>query len=94
VQHLPARLLAAHRHRRDDHDDRLRHSDGAGPEQLGHRTRHPGHVLQPQPQHRVRQHAYSLAAYAGQPITLKFTGSEDFTKQTSFVIDDTAINTG
>jgi hypothetical protein len=40
------------------------------------------------------QHAYSLAAYAGQAITLKFTGSEDFTKQTSFVVDDTAINTG
>ncbi len=40
------------------------------------------------------QHTYSLAAYAGQAITLKFTGSEDFTKQTSFVIDDTAISTG
>jgi hypothetical protein len=38
------------------------------------------------------QHTYSLSAYAGQSITLKFTGSEDYTKQTSFVIDDTAIN--
>ena len=38
------------------------------------------------------QHTYSLAAYAGQTVTLKFTGSEDFEKQTSFVIDDTAIN--
>jgi hypothetical protein len=38
------------------------------------------------------QHSYSLASYAGQTITLKFTGSEDYEKQTSFVVDDTAIN--
>ncbi len=39
------------------------------------------------------QHTFSLASFAGQTVTLKFTGSEDFEKQTSFVIDDTAINT-
>jgi PKD repeat protein len=39
------------------------------------------------------QRTFSLSAYAGQTITLKFTGSEDFEFQTSFVIDDTAINT-
>jgi len=39
------------------------------------------------------QHSFSLSAYAGQKITLKFTGAEDFEFQTSFVIDDTAINT-
>ena len=38
------------------------------------------------------QRTFSLSAYAGQKITLKFTGSEDFELQTSFVIDDTAIN--
>jgi PKD repeat protein len=38
------------------------------------------------------QHSFSLSAYAGQNITLKFTGSEDFEYQTSFVIDDTAVN--
>jgi phosphatidylserine/phosphatidylglycerophosphate/cardiolipin synthase-like enzyme len=38
------------------------------------------------------QHTFSLAAYAGQAVTLKFTGTEDYTKQTSFVLDDTAIN--
>ena len=38
------------------------------------------------------QHNYDLTPYAGQTITLKFTGSEDYTKQTSFVIDDTALN--
>jgi PKD repeat protein len=38
------------------------------------------------------QHSFSLSAYAGQKITLKFTGSEDYELQTSFVIDDTAIN--
>ena len=38
------------------------------------------------------QRTFSLSAYAGQTITLKFTGKEDFEKQTSFVIDDTALN--
>ncbi len=38
------------------------------------------------------QHTASLAAYAGQTVTLKFTGTEDYELQTSFVIDDTAIN--
>ena len=38
------------------------------------------------------QHSFSLSAYAGQNITLKFTGAEDFELQTSFVIDDTAVN--
>ena len=38
------------------------------------------------------QPSFSLSAYAGQTITLKFTGSEDYELQTSFVIDDTAIN--
>jgi PKD repeat protein len=38
------------------------------------------------------QHSFSLGAYAGQKITLKFTGSEDYTQQTSFAIDDTAVN--
>jgi PKD repeat protein len=40
------------------------------------------------------QRSFSLSAYAGQKITLKFTGSEDFELQTSFVVDDTAINVG
>src|SRR5262249_14286913 len=38
------------------------------------------------------QHTFNLAAYAGQQVTLKFTGSEDYTLQTSFVLDDTAVN--
>jgi hypothetical protein len=38
------------------------------------------------------QHSFNLSAYAGQTITLKFTGSEDSELQTSFVIDDTALN--
>jgi PKD repeat protein len=38
------------------------------------------------------QHTFNLATYAGQSITLKLTGAEDFEKQTSFVVDDTAIN--
>jgi hypothetical protein len=39
------------------------------------------------------QHSFNLGSYIGQTITLKFTGTEDFTEQTSFVIDDTALNT-
>jgi PKD repeat protein len=38
------------------------------------------------------QRTFSLAPYAGQKVTLKFTGAEDYTKQTSFVVDDTAVN--
>jgi hypothetical protein len=39
-----------------------------------------------------QQHSYSLSGYAGQAVTLKFTGTEDSSLQTSFVLDDTAIN--
>ena len=38
------------------------------------------------------QHSYSVAPYIGQTITLKFTGSEDSSLQTSFVDDDNAVN--
>ncbi|NES16710.1 MULTISPECIES: M4 family metallopeptidase [Micromonospora] len=38
------------------------------------------------------QRNFSLAAYAGQTVTLKFLGTEDVYLQTSFVIDDTAVN--
>jgi len=38
------------------------------------------------------QRIFSLSGYAGQTITLKFTGSEDYELQTSFVIDDAAVN--
>jgi PLD-like domain len=37
------------------------------------------------------QHSYDLSAYAGQAITLKFTGKQVSATQTSFVIDDTAL---
>ena len=37
-------------------------------------------------------HSFDMSAFAGQTITLKFTGTEDYTKQTSFVLDDTAFN--
>ena len=34
----------------------------------------------------------NLSSYIGQTVTLKFTGTEDSSLQTSFVIDDTAVN--
>ena len=37
------------------------------------------------------QRSFSLAGYAGQAVTVRFTGAEDFTAQTSFVVDDTAL---
>ncbi|WP_354639920.1 M4 family metallopeptidase [Kitasatospora camelliae] len=39
------------------------------------------------------QKTFDLSAYAGQSVTLKFTGTEDSSLQTSFVIDDTSIQT-
>jgi hypothetical protein len=39
------------------------------------------------------QHTYSLASFAGSSVTIKFTGTEDISLQTSFVVDDTAVNT-
>jgi putative Ig domain-containing protein len=38
------------------------------------------------------QHSFSLASYIGQKVTLKFTGTENSSLQTSFVLDDTALN--
>ena len=40
-----------------------------------------------------QQHTYSLGSFAGQTVRLKFTGTEDISLQTSFVLDDTAVNT-
>ena len=38
------------------------------------------------------QKSFNLGAYAGQTIQIKFTGTEDVSLQTSFVVDDTALN--
>ena len=34
----------------------------------------------------------SLTGYAGKTVTLKFTGKEDSSAQTSFVLDDVAVS--
>jgi hypothetical protein len=39
------------------------------------------------------QFSYNVGAYAGQTVTLKFTGTQVGSTQTSFVIDDTALST-
>ncbi|WP_425314668.1 putative Ig domain-containing protein [Streptacidiphilus jiangxiensis] len=39
-----------------------------------------------------QQHTFDLSGYAGQTVTLKFTGTEDSEYQTSFVVDDAALN--
>jgi hypothetical protein len=38
------------------------------------------------------QHSFNLGAYMGQTVTIRFLGTEDGSLQTSFVIDDTALN--
>ncbi|MFD0202845.1 MULTISPECIES: S8 family peptidase [Saccharothrix] len=35
---------------------------------------------------------FSLGAFAGQSVTLSFTGTEDWSYQTSFVLDDVSVN--
>jgi Putative Ig domain len=40
------------------------------------------------------QHTYSVGSFAGQSVTFKFSGTEDSSLQTSFVVDDTAVTTG
>jgi hypothetical protein len=37
------------------------------------------------------QKSFNLSAFAGQSVTIKFTGTEDVSLQTSFVLDDTAL---
>ncbi len=39
------------------------------------------------------QHSYNVSSLAGQTVTLKFSGSEDSSLQTSFVLDDVALTT-
>jgi hypothetical protein len=38
------------------------------------------------------QRSVNVSSFAGQTVTLKFSGTEDSSLQTSFVIDDTALN--
>ncbi|AOR36416.1 peptidase [Streptomyces fodineus] len=39
------------------------------------------------------QKSIDVSAYAGQTVTLSFTGTEDYSLQTSFVLDDIALDT-
>jgi Zn-dependent metalloprotease len=38
------------------------------------------------------QKSFNLSSFAGQTVTISFSGSEDVSLQTSFVVDDTALN--
>jgi hypothetical protein len=40
------------------------------------------------------QKSFNIGQFAGQTLTLKFTGTEDISLQTSFVLDDLALNAG
>ncbi|MFC7615133.1 S8 family serine peptidase [Actinokineospora soli] len=39
------------------------------------------------------QRSFDLKSYAGRTVTIKFTGTEDASLQTSFLVDDTALTT-
>ena len=39
-----------------------------------------------------QQHTFSVISFKGQTIKIKFTGTEDTSLQTSFVLDDIALN--
>jgi hypothetical protein len=39
-----------------------------------------------------QQHSFSVIQFKGQTVKIRFVGSEDASLQTSFVIDDTALN--
>jgi subtilisin family serine protease len=38
--------------------------------------------------------SFNVGSFAGQTVTIKFTATEDISLQTSFVVDDTALNAG
>jgi serine protease len=38
------------------------------------------------------QRSFNVSSFAGQTVTLKFSGTEDVSLQTSFVVDDTAVS--
>lgn len=40
------------------------------------------------------QKSFDLSSFRGQTVTVRFVGSEDYSAQTSFVIDDTAVSVG
>lgn len=37
------------------------------------------------------EHTYFMAAYAGQTVTIRFTGSEDNSLKTDFAVDSTSL---
>jgi hypothetical protein len=39
-----------------------------------------------------QQHSFSVAQFKGQTVKIRFTGREDVSLQTSFVIDDVSLN--
>lgn len=40
------------------------------------------------------QRSFAVGSFAGQSVTVSFTGTEDSSQQTSFIIDDAALTTG
>lgn len=79
-----AHLLPEHQHRGDDHIDGVRQTD------RHRRFDYARHVLGPERRF-VRAEVVHLSSFIGQSVTLTFTGVEDSSLQTSFLIDDTSL---
>jgi 1,6-anhydro-N-acetylmuramate kinase len=86
VQQLHVVVLAAHRHVRDNDVGRARQAHGDA--QLVDAR----HVLDLNKASGYQQRSFNVSGFAGQTVTLTFRGVEDSSLQTSFVIDDTALN--
>jgi hypothetical protein len=78
-------ILATHRYGRDHDDDSVRPTDRPN----GTTTVATFSNLNKAAGYQLR--TFNVSAFAGQTVTLKFTGTEDSSLQTSFVVDDTAI---
>ena len=79
--------------RRDHHHDRVRPAPGPG--RLRRHHHDAGDLLQPR-QGRVLRPAQPqpVGLHRSQTVTVRFTGTEDASLATSFVIDDTSLTTG
>ena len=87
-----AAVLPARRHRRDDDVDRVRHAEGAGDQHVRHGARDARDVVEPQPCERLcRAHEQPDARTSARRSSIKFTGTEDTSLQTSFVLDDVTL---
>ena len=82
-------VLDPHRHRRERLDG-VRHHAGAGRDGSTATTLRSFSNVGTNATY--TQYSHNLTAYKGKTVTIRFTMTEDSSLQTSFVVDDTALN--